>query len=164
MRKMSKRFLDGLKANKKIRGYSMPREVKKKKNKNIPVIRKKSAALIWLEWNLQYWCNQRSLELKFGKDEQLVCDDRKWRFDFAIPSLMIAVEYEGGIFMEKSGHSSTAGMGRDIEKYTRAQLMGWQVIRVSAINYKTVLETLNALITKSQDNVKEKSSLQTRKG
>lgn len=90
-----------------------------------------------------YWSNGKSIvmETEYQFDEK-----RRWRFDFAFPALKIAVEYEGGIFMAKGGHNSTAGMDRDIKKYTRAQVLRWQVIRVSAINYQTVLQTLNELV------------------
>lgn len=63
---------------------------------------------------------------------------RKWLFDYAIVSRKVAIEIEGGIYgyrnkdghWEKSGaHSSPAGILRDIEKYNRAQLLGWIVIR-----------------------------------
>ncbi len=55
---------------------------------------------------------------------------RKWEFDFAVPSLKIAVEIEGGIFAGKRlGHSSGAGIKRDMEKYNAAQLLGWRVFR-----------------------------------
>ena len=60
---------------------------------------------------------------------------RKWRFDFAIESLRIAIEYEG-IMSEKSRHTTISGMSRDCEKYNTAQLLGWKVLRFTALNYK----------------------------
>lgn len=56
--------------------------------------------------------------------------ERKWRFDYAIPNLKIAIEQEGGIWLKgKSGHSSGKGISRDMEKYNEANLLGWIVIR-----------------------------------
>ena len=57
---------------------------------------------------------------------------RKWRFDFAWPSEMLALEVEGGIYMDKSGHNTAAGITRDCEKYNEAALLGWKVIRVTS--------------------------------
>ena len=53
---------------------------------------------------------------------------RKWRFDFAYPSLKIGIECEGGTWA-KSRHTSGAGYRKDCEKYDWAALMGWVVLR-----------------------------------
>jgi len=53
-------------------------------------------------------------------------------FRLLLPGEKVAVEYEGGIFSEgKGGHSSVAGILRDIEKYTEAQLAGYIVVRTT---------------------------------
>ena len=57
---------------------------------------------------------------------------RRWKFDWAAPSLGLAVEYEGGVYRGGGGHSSVTGILRDIEKYNEAALLGWRVIRVTA--------------------------------
>jgi hypothetical protein len=54
---------------------------------------------------------------------------RKWRFDFAYPRRMIAVEVEGGVF-SRGRHNRPSGFIADCEKYNEAQLLGWTVIRV----------------------------------
>ena len=55
---------------------------------------------------------------------------RKWRFDFAVPEIKIAIEIEGAIFSKsRLGHSSGIGIKNDMEKYNAAQLMGWKVLR-----------------------------------
>lgn len=53
---------------------------------------------------------------------------RKWRFDFADVSKMIAVEIEGGTW---SGGAHTRGRGfeEDCEKYNEAAVFGWRVFR-----------------------------------
>ena len=66
---------------------------------------------------------------------------RKWRFDFAIESLRIAIEYEG-IMSEKSRHTTISGMSADCDKYNAAQLLGWKVLRFTAINYKNLASIL----------------------
>ena len=49
---------------------------------------------------------------------------RKWRFDFAWPSNMIAVEIEG-----RGRHQSFGGFEADCYKYNAAALLGWRVLR-----------------------------------
>lgn len=58
---------------------------------------------------------------------------REWRFDYCWPTFKVAYEYEGGTFSRgRSGHNSGAGIERDCEKYNRAQVLGWLVIRGTA--------------------------------
>lgn len=54
---------------------------------------------------------------------------RKWRFDFAWPVQMVALEVEGGIWMRKGAHNTGKAILRDIEKYNTATIMGWKVLR-----------------------------------
>lgn len=60
---------------------------------------------------------------------------RRWRFDFAIPDLRIAIEYEG-IFSAKSRHTSVKGFSNDCEKYNEAAALGWKVYRFSNMHLK----------------------------
>ena len=55
---------------------------------------------------------------------------RRWRFDFAWPDQMFAVEVEGGAFVN-GGHNRGAGFERDIEKCSEAMLLGWRVYRTT---------------------------------
>ena len=50
--------------------------------------------------------------------------DRKWRFDFAFPAQMLAIEIEG-----RGRHQSFGGFVKDAEKYNTAVKMGWRVLR-----------------------------------
>ena len=80
--------------------------------------------------------------------EELVFDDvRKFRFDWAITSLKIAIEYEG-IFSNKSRHTTISGYTEDCEKYNLAIANGWRVLRYTAINYTNLQKDLNYLIKK----------------
>lgn len=110
-----------------------------KRLKNIP---RPSPQKDWLELNLQSWCNKHSLELV---TELKFAPDRKWRFDWAIPALMVAVEYEG-IFSTKSRHTTNSGFTADTDKYNRAQQLGWRVIRFTANNYKNLVNELNGYL------------------
>jgi len=50
---------------------------------------------------------------------------RKWRFDFALPELKIAVEIDGGV------HRIAERFASDREKLNAATLQGWRVLRFS---------------------------------
>jgi len=71
---------------------------------------------------------------------------RKWRFDYAIPEHMIAIEVEGATYKKttyrdkKTGEKVTVMGGRhnigegylkDMEKYNTAAMAGWRVFRVT---------------------------------
>lgn len=61
--------------------------------------------------------------------EHRFCPPRLWRFDFAWPSMALAVEIEGGAFIG-GRHTRGAGFRGDAEKYATALLLGWRVLRV----------------------------------
>jgi very-short-patch-repair endonuclease len=139
--KFSMHDIERLQKEKKIRGYNAPEKiVVKAGGRNAG--QQRSAAKEWLAWNLPYWCNERAvtLETEFGFHPA-----RKWRFDYAIPSLKIAIEYEG-IFADKSRHTTFKGYNADADKYNTAAVMGWRVIRLTAMNYKNVLQQLNEMV------------------
>lgn len=68
---------------------------------------------------------------------------RKWRFDLSWPGFLIAFEQEGAVFGRSieatdgkryrlgGRHNSGAGMQADLEKYSRAAILGWCVIRAT---------------------------------
>jgi hypothetical protein len=66
--------------------------------------------------------------------EYVFAPPRRWRFDFAWPDLPItdrwAVEVEGGTWVN-GRHGRGAGFQNDCEKYNRAALLGWRVLRVT---------------------------------
>ena len=55
---------------------------------------------------------------------------RKWRFDYAIPAAMVAIEVEGGAYTQ-GRHTRGKGFEADLEKYNTAESMGWHVLRVT---------------------------------
>lgn len=132
----TKKDIETLQQRAKIRGYTMTPVNRKG---NVPVATKPSHQKEWLELNLQYWCNEKSVSLE---REVKFAADRKWRFDWAIPAYKIAIEYEG-IFSVKSRHTTNAGFTNDTEKYNRAAAKGWKVLRFTANNYKTLVNELN---------------------
>jgi very-short-patch-repair endonuclease len=55
---------------------------------------------------------------------------RKWRFDFAHIEKRVAIEIEGGTWMQ-GGHSRGRGYQEDCEKYNEAVRLGWRVFRLT---------------------------------
>ena len=55
---------------------------------------------------------------------------RRWRFDFAWPDRKLAVEVDGGVWT-RGRHTRGAGVERDNEKFARAAIDGWRVVRVT---------------------------------
>lgn len=62
---------------------------------------------------------------------------RMFRFDWAIPSIKVAVEYEG-LMSEKSGHTTVTGYTKDCNKYNLAARLGWTVFRYTALNAENI--------------------------
>ncbi len=71
--------------------------------------------------------------------------ERKFRFDFALPELKIAIEYEGTM-SEKSRHTNVVGYSKDCEKYNIATIQGWKVLRYTALNYINSATDLRQLL------------------
>jgi hypothetical protein len=89
--------------------------------------------------------------------EHQFCPERRWRFDYAWPFFRVALEVEGGthgrLLLITSGyqlqkgrripiapgtrirvggrHQTGTGMEADIEKYNRAAILGWLVLRAT---------------------------------
>ena len=55
---------------------------------------------------------------------------RKFRADFALPSLRLLVEVQGGIF-SRAAHGSVTGILADLERGNEAAIAGWYVLRVT---------------------------------
>lgn len=80
---------------------------------------------------------KRKLGLQYEK-EFMALKPRKYRFDFAIPEIMLAIEYEGGMGQFTSGksrHTTKSGYTEDTNKYNLAAVRGWTVLRYTAKNY-----------------------------
>lgn len=74
---------------------------------------------------------------------------RRWKFDFAFPERMIAVEIEGGVW---SGGRHTRGSGfiGDMEKYNAAASLGWFVFRFDggAVKKGEAIKFINEVLKK----------------
>ena len=84
--------------------------------------------------------------LKIDFVQELVFSNkRKFRFDIAIPEILLAIEYEG-LNSVKSGHTTITGYTKDCTKYNLAQKEGWTVLRYTMINYKDFPKDLKEFI------------------
>lgn len=78
-------------------------------------------------------------ELKFH-------EHRRWRFDYAIIELKIAIEVEGGVWMKKARHTSPKGFIADMQKYNNATALGWRLIRILPNDYESALKFIKLII------------------
>lgn len=60
---------------------------------------------------------------------------RRWRFDMALPTYLIAIEVEGGLF-SGGRHTRGAGALADMEKYNAATVRGWRLLRFAPSQLK----------------------------
>lgn len=79
------------------------------------------------------------------KKEHVFHPVRKWRFDFSVESLKIAIEYEG-IFSQKSRHTTITGFIADCLKYREAAKLGWKVLRYTNADYHQMSEDINQIL------------------
>ena len=85
----------------------------------------------YLEGAFELWLREHP-EIPACVREHRFAPPRRWRFDFAWPDHLFAVEIEGmgradgGL----AAHRTRAGFLKDAEKYERAMILGWRVYRV----------------------------------
>lgn len=78
---------------------------------------------------------------------------RRWRFDLAWPAIKVAVEIEGGTWIN-GGHTRALGYQKDCTKYNAAAELGWVVLRYTPAmlskytTVKQISKVVNAKITK----------------
>jgi hypothetical protein len=142
----TRRQLEQLRQEGKIRGFleKLPKtnECKKKSADSVlEKLPKRSKEKDWMEKNLWAWCLGKKIDYV---PEHRFHPERKWRFDWCIPSLTIAIEYEG-LMSKKSRHTTISGFTGDSEKYNAAQALGWKVLRYTALNYKELIYDLNKI-------------------
>lgn len=106
-----------------------------------PKSRRGSKQKAYIEWVMKI------LKLPYVKEYKFL-EHRKFKFDFAIPDKMIAVEYEG-VTSDKSRHTEIPGYTRDATKYNLAVIAGWRVLRYTALNVTEFEDDLKELLNAS---------------
>ena len=77
---------------------------------------------------------------------------RKWRADYAIESIRVLIEVEGGIWTQ-GRHTRGKGYLGDMEKYNAATVMGWKVLRYTPDQLHTKsLEDIQLIVKALQDS------------
>src|SRR5688572_21789089 len=132
---MNEKLLQDLKKKGRIRGYTnLPG---KKSQNTVKISRKpKSKALEWMKVELDKWAK------KHGSDvmaEHQFDKTRKFRWDFCFLEYRIALEFEGGIFLRKSGHNTATHYTKDCIKYNLGTTQGWRILRYTALNYRNCI-------------------------
>lgn len=64
---------------------------------------------------------------------------RKWRFDYAWPQLKVAVEINGGSFVQ-GRHNRGAALISEYDKLNEAQRLGWVVLQFGTAHMKNPTE------------------------
>jgi hypothetical protein len=134
------------------------RELEKPKKKVIKA-RNDCPEVQYIHWQLKYWCEEKGFivvpELKFDKKRRYrldfailngVTEKQARKFEYGKENMICAIEYQGGIFMKKSGHSNQFGATRDCDKSNLAQSLGWPYFTFTVFNYKNVLQDIEKII------------------
>lgn len=90
------------------------------------------------------FCNKNNLtfvsEFKF-------CETRRWRSDFYILELNTLIEYEGLTSNHKGGHQNKKAYTNNCEKYNEASILGFKLLRYTALNQDRIIQDLQRLCT-----------------
>ena len=93
-------------------------------------------------------CQIRAVKLPLPTYEFRFMPPRRFRFDFAWPDKMVALETEGGTW-SGGRHTRGGGYESDCIKYSEAAIRGWKVIRATGemIKNGTAIELLKRALT-----------------
>lgn len=77
---------------------------------------------------------------------------RLWRFDFAVPSIRVGIEVDGGVFIN-GGHNRGAQITKDYEKRNSALCMGWRCFQLTSNimkpdDIRPIVQVCNRLLKK----------------
>jgi hypothetical protein len=105
------------------------------------------------DWaRIEFYDTLRQAGIPRPQHEYRFAPPRRWMFDYAWadPEHMVALEVEGGVWIKGGGrHNRGAGYLRDVEKYNRATVLGWRVVRCTPDTLCSVetLDMLKALLS-----------------
>jgi len=122
-----------------IEGNSKTQDVEIKPPKIVKVSIEKNTIELYLKQMVQ------SGLIEEYKTEYQFTKNRKFRFDWFIPCLNLAIEYEG-IMSSKSRHTTVSGYTGDLNKYNLALTIGFIVLRYNALNYQNTYSDIEKII------------------
>lgn len=102
----------------------------------------------------------RAAKLPAPVTEHRFCE-RRWRFDAAWPEHMLAVELEGGVWTG-GRHTRGSGFVADMEKYNRAAILGWKVLRfdAGAVKRGEAIRVVESVLNATGSDLERSSSIQ----
>lgn len=112
------------------------------------ILKKEQAKAKRERWEKQLERDLRAVKIEGFSREFKFHEKRKWLFDFAFIHYRLAVEVDGGIWMDKGGHNTGKGILDDRRKDQAAILAGWTVYRVvpEMIESGEALQTIETLL------------------
>lgn len=80
--------------------------------------------------------------------EHVFAKPRRWRFDYCWPAQKVALEVEGAVWV-RGRHTRGSGFLKDMEKYNRATMLGWRVVRCTpqTLTHPETLEMVRGLVS-----------------
>ena len=98
-----------------------------------PKIRKKKSKApdpYWKQYPMFFRLIRDNPTIPDPVEEFVFHPTRKWRLDLCWPWQKLALEIEGGTFMERGGHrGSIGGYLKDVEKYNALSIQGYSLLR-----------------------------------
>lgn len=85
--------------------------------------------------------------------------ERKFKFDYANLRLKIAIEIEGGIYTG-TGHARTGRYLKDMEKYNKATIKGWMILRYAYGQEKKIAGDVKNAIEKRRTDIEFKDEIE----
>jgi very-short-patch-repair endonuclease len=147
---MKKRWIDKDLANLVKKGLTVEEQIKHNSGeiaiiKKTPQVSKSSIGKNTIELLLK---EMKTLGIITNYVTELKFDEvRRFRFDWAIPDIKLAIEYEG-LNSEKSRHTTKKGYAQDCEKYNLATINGWKILRYTALNYSNFSQDIKVFLRK----------------
>lgn len=135
---------EGLQRTKACEVVQTYQSSKKSAGKGLKIIlpKKEAHQLTWIKSQLSILGINYQSEFKFAPS-------RNFRADIGLSDHKIIIEYEGIINLKnnnKSGHTTIKGYTKDTEKYNLAGILGYTVLRYTAINYRDSLRDIAEIL------------------
>jgi hypothetical protein len=117
-----------------------PAQIAKTEAKRQKALSERRIFLAWLDREGLHFLP----EAEFVFDQE---NDREWRFDYAWPRWKVALEIQGGTFVN-GRHSRGPALRREYEKHNAAVVQGWHVLYALSGEVMTpaMIDTLKRMV------------------